>query len=368
VSIFAVANLLGVPVQRVARRPAPQAALARIERLAERVAPALLRDPRNAPFLPRLVASGLWGPLVWAASLAWLAQRGEFAWTAAWLHHLVLWGPSTFFLSWFVPLQHQQGHQKRGFFQERWRVLDAYIGWPLAMIYGFVPRYARNAHIGGHHRHDGDLDDPQTCAHLDRRRPAHFLGHVAQLAGVLSGASILVFELRRRRWRDAARVAAGMTAFYGAAALLALWDPRIPLAYVILPQLAVVHMLASVNYGQHGFLDPDQPGNVYRNTTTIEEGPDNPFWEDYHLAHHLRPQANWVDWPKIHEAYVGRMLEEDALVFRGTTYTELTVLLLLRRWDRIADLMIDPRGRSKEERIRLIEHRLRPAKALTPAA
>lgn len=184
----------------------------------------------------------------------------------------------------------------------------------------------------------------------------------------MSGTSILVRELRRRRWRDARRMAAGTLAFYGAAFALGLWDPRIPLAYVILPQLTLIHTLTLVNYGQHGFVDPDQPENVYRNTTTIEKGPDNPFREDYHLAHHLQPQANWADWPKIHRAHVGRMLEEDALVFRGTTYTKLTVLLLLRRWDRIADLMIDPRQRSKEERIALIEHRLRPAKTLAPAA
>ena len=66
-------------------------------------------------------------------------------------------------------------------------------------------------------------------------------------------------------------------------------------AFLLLPHLSTIILLAAVNYTWHAFVDPNDLENAYVGSVTIINGQYNIFNEDYHVEHHMHPQMHWTE-------------------------------------------------------------------------
>ncbi|MEZ4340587.1 MAG: hypothetical protein R3B82_28535, partial [Sandaracinaceae bacterium] len=114
--------------------------------------------------------------------------------------------------------------------------------------------------------------------------------------------------------------------------------------------------------GQHAFVDPDEPDNDYKSSITCINGRYNRrcFNDGYHISHHLVANRHWTDHPGELEDHLEAYRENDAIIFEGIDFFLVWVLLMLRRYDTLADHFVELREepRSKEEIIALFKRRL----------
>lgn len=97
--------------------------------------------------------------------------------------------------------------------------------------------------------------------------------------------------------------------------------------------------LAVVNWGQHGFLEHDDDGRIVDHVTnlTILDGEDNSFWEDHHLAHHVRPAAAHDEYGALVTSEKPEWARWHGTLFKDTSIVEIAVLMQLGQFDRLID-------------------------------
>jgi fatty acid desaturase len=147
-------------------------------------------------------------------------------------------------------------------------------------------------------------------------------------------------------------------------ALLAFVDARATLVVFVAPVLLVRTLMMVGNWGQHAFVDRDEPGNAYKNSITCVNTRYNRrcFNDGYHIHHHVRATCHWSDYPAEFEDNKETYGREDAIVFDGIDFFQVWVLLMLGQHKRLAERVVKLPGapeRSKEETVAWLRERLR---------
>ena len=118
------------------------------------------------------------------------------------------------------------------------------------------------------------------------------------------------------------------------------------------------------NWGQHAFIDSEEPANDYKSVTTFINSPYNHrcFNDGYHLGHHLKSSMHWLDMPSDFLAKKEVMKTEGTLVFRKIDYFTIFLLLMFHRYRTLARhvVQLDANNLLSEDKlIELIHSRLR---------
>ena len=107
-------------------------------------------------------------------------------------------------------------------------------------------------------------------------------------------------------------------------------------------------LLAVVNFTWHMFLEE---GNEYVNSTTIEEGTEFIFSEEYHVVHHQAPGYHHTRYRAHYEKHRPKY----DLVFEKCNLFELGFTAIFRNYERLRGFVKDP----TPETIDILKRRLR---------
>jgi len=129
----------------------------------------------------------------------------------------------------------------------------------------------------------------------------------------------------------------------------------------IAPYLTCRFLMMAGNWGQHAFVDPEDPSNDYKSAITCINARYNRrcYNDGYHISHHLAANRHWTEHPTELLDNRAKYVENDAIVFEGIDFFMVWAFLMLKRYDILAKHFVELREkpRSKEEIIALMKRR-----------
>ncbi len=255
----------------------------------------------------------------------------------------------------------------------RWvlRATDIYVQLLLNPLISRIPWWYVVQHRYVHHIESNAKADVQSTVGYDRT------SFVDYCRFALQQSLSLVFAVDVWRWVRAYRrprvrstmtrqLGSGMVLWYGSLAVIA--AVQWPAALLIwLTRFRVGMDLAMNAIRWHGFVDPHDPGNLYRSNTDIH----NPafsnehgyFGSDFHLTHHLYPALHWTNAPAKAKSQTSACVAQGSLRLTwGETLLEPLPAMWRRDYGAIAERLVPIAGdeRSPQTLLATIEERLRP--------
>lgn len=341
---------------------------AKIDAATQAVAKKIMKDERDWPYLYSYFGIGLIAPVLFIGSyyiqVTYLGANegwGWKNWLAALIYNVLNYGPYFAFFSKVSTMIHKEGHMPKGVFKGAFSILDNFHGNVLSLLYGHVPQGYPMGHMRIHHKHDNAADDVTSTIFYDRSHAARFLIYLFEFALFWSGISVANYHYRRGKIKEFRKMVFGMIVFYGFMAAVMYINFWFGFAYLLIPHLSCIFLLAAINYTWHAWTDPSEPKNIYKNSITVLDGQYNVFNEDYHVEHHKRPQTHWTEYPINYAKHIEEYKKNRAIIFRDTQAFEVFFLILFSDYEKMADKFVDlNEDMSREEVIALLKYRLQP--------
>ena len=313
-----------------------------------------LNDKRDLPFIHLLtlihisviplglflffpVLTGIWW---WAAYLVWF-----------FIGHVKLRGP-------FGLMLHNTTHRR--FFKRKYNWLNKYIIWFVCPFFGHTPETYFVHHVGMHHEENNMDDDTSSTLPYQRDSLIDFFKYYLNFI-FLGFKETFMYLVNKKKKKYYIRLTFGEGAFFGLCILMCFINLKAAVWVLIIPFLLSRLVMMLGNWTQHAFVDPNDPENLYRNCyICINTSYNTKCWNDgYHLMHHLRPGAHYTEMPGMFISQKDTLVKEKSLVFEGVHYLHLFYFLMTKRYDKIADNLVNINNSfsSKEEVISILKQR-----------
>ena len=318
----------------------------------------LLKDPRDADQLRLIVQSTI---VLFAAAALFYVDR--FTWWLAVVYWALL---GIVFFDRVNTMIHRFSH--RPIFKNE--LLNGYVTWILAPLFGQAPTSFQIHHVEMHHPEDNLPGDLSSTMRFQRDSVVDFLRYFGRFM-LIGIPELALYHWRHGHTRSVIRLVAGQTFLYGLFVGLGWWRVNATLVVLVIPHVVTIFVQLAGNWGQHAFVDPDQPENDYRNSVTIITARHNRrcFSDGYHTFHHRRPTVHHSELRAEFEQHRQTYGEQDALVFDGITQIGIWFMLLAQRHDALARHVVELPGappRSHADMVALLRHRVRKIPDWTP--
>ncbi len=287
-----------------------------------------------------------------------LLFSSAFTGTSFWIASAVYWILWVYFLGPFTLMLHNTSHRK--FFKRKYDWANHYIPWVLGPFMGQSPETYFSHHIGMHHPENNLEDDRSSTLQFNRDSFTGFLIYFGNFLFI--GVIELIDYFRsKNRTKLLKKVIRGEFSFLLMSVLLAFISWQATLVVFLIPFIFIRFAMMSGNWAQHAFIDLENPDNNYRNSITLINTSYNKrcFNDGYHIGHHLHPGMHWTDMPDNFLDNKDKYAEEKALVFEGIDFQVIWLWLMLKRYDWLADRIININNtfRSKNEIINILKKR-----------
>ena len=207
----------------------------------------------------------------------------------------------------------------------------AYITWILCPLFGHAPEGYFSHHMGMHHIFVGVIN---TIRYL----------------------------FNRKRKKLGQRLTAGEYIYLAFCIAMCFVNLKATMLVFIVPLLFARLVMMLGNWTQHSFIDAKDPENLYKSSINcINTVYNHKCWNDgYHIIHHLRPGMHYTEMPAEFIKRKDEFAANKAIVFDGIHYLHIFTWLLTKRYDKLADNLVNINGnmfQSKEEAIALMRER-----------
>lgn len=312
-----------------------------------------IRDKRDLPFVflcLKIVFS------IIPVSIAIFFAEGIYWWVLT----AVFVGLQVLLLGPFILMLHNTSHNP--FFKREYALSNRIIPWGLCPFMGQTPDTYFSHHIGMHHAENNLALDTSSTMRYQRDSFADFLKYFFRFffIGIVELARYLRLKNKRSFLK---RAVVGEIAFLAACVALAWFDWPSTVVVFVVPLVIVRFLMMTGNWAQHAFVASHAPENNYLNSITCINNAYNKqcFNDGYHIGHHLRPHLHWTEMPKDFVNNTDKYAANKALVFEGVDYNQIWAMLMLRRYDKLADHLVNIHGMyaSKEEAMALMMERTR---------
>jgi hypothetical protein len=251
------------------------------------------------------------------------------------------------------------------YFKCRFGLMLHCISWIVCPFFGHTPETYFVHHIGMHHVENNMPDDTSSTLAYNRDSLRGFLKYVGRFL-VLGFVDIFMYMFNRKRKKFYMRLTYGEMAFYLFCIGLCFVNLKATMFIFIIPFVFARVVMMLGNWAQHSFIDKTNPEDNYTSAINCINTKYNKMcWNDgYHTIHHLRPAMHYTEIPGEFLKLQHEFAEKKSLVFDGIHYLHIFVWLMTKRYDKLADNLVNIENTfsSKEEAIALMKERTRKIK------
>ena len=313
----------------------------------------IYRHPLHVDYFATALLFAFWFLLPLGAVIALQVTTKSLPWYVILMYYFVWVGPGGRCMAAVYTFAHREGHSPGGRMYRPWiqRLTGNFFENWIGPWFGIVPYSFSTTHLFLHHRFDSGKGDPSYLWDIDRTNFWDVMRYQWRFLCMMAGFRSLA-EFRREQGvlptidRARRKLLRGTVIYWlcvpaAILALLVATGSSLMSALLFLffiyfqPLVCMTCFLSLINLAWHGFLEFDDAGRPVKHvvSTTIIDGLDNSYGEDYHLAHHYFPsighngltehaadeRENWASW--------------HGSVFEKTTIVEMAVLMILGRFD-----------------------------------
>ncbi|RYP88818.1 hypothetical protein DL769_000232 [Monosporascus sp. CRB-8-3] len=240
----------------------------------------------------------------------------------------------------YTLLKHQHIHM-RGVLARRFALVDGLFPYVMDPLMGHTWNNYYYHHVKHHHVEGNGPGDLSSTIRYQRDSPLHFLCYLARFF------FFIWLELPRYFWRSGRGTLALKSAAWELGSYAALYSAfrlnAAAAAFVFAAPLAFLRIGLMVgNWGQHAFVDEDEPDSDFRSSITLVDVASNRFCfnDGYHTSHHLNPLRHWRDHPVAFLQSRTDYAAQQALVFHDIDFIMITIRLLRKDYHHLARRMV----------------------------
>ncbi|QUC17888.1 uncharacterized protein UV8b_02129 [Ustilaginoidea virens] len=279
----------------------------------------------------------------------------HFTYPHAILHFIM----QMYYVGTYTLMQHQHIHQ-RGILAKQYGMIDKAFPYILDPLMGHTWNTYYYHHVKHHHVEGNGPDDLSSTIRYQRDSVPDFLHYVGRFFFLVS-LDLPLYFLRKNKPGLAIRAAGsefGTFAFYHFMSRLVGFNAT--LFVYLLPLLMLRLGLMVGNWGQHAFVDQDDPDSDFRSSITLVDVASNRFCfnDGYHTSHHLNPLRHWRDHPMSFLEQKSAYAQEGALVFHNIDFLMITFRLLRKDYEHLAKCLVpmgDQISLTMEGRVQLLK-------------
>jgi fatty acid desaturase len=261
----------------------------------------------------------------------------------------------------YVLMLHATCH--RPLFKREYNAWNKWIPWVLGPFFGLTPTSFFAHHVGMHHPENNLEHDLSSTMGYKRDDFGHFLHYWARFFFTNYFHLPRYFLQRNRRQLAQDFVLGELSWMVGATALMFV-DWAGTLVVFVLPLLLIRFLMMCGNWGQHAFVDVNDAGNAYRNSTCLTNTRYNhkAYNDGYHIVHHIKPNLHWAEMAEWYEQNIAEFGRNDAIVFSGIADNQAVFWNLMRgRYEHLARHLVDLPGapvRTLDEKVAWLKQRV----------
>ncbi|KAK3681803.1 hypothetical protein B0T22DRAFT_387624 [Podospora appendiculata] len=334
-----------------------------------------LNDPADPRFEPTVFtsydladarASRIFGSLPWLldAYIAWGRRIVRVETDVVMLTHLLLYFATTlpsavllfvhfrylhavahlamqiFYMGPYTLLKHQHIHQ-RGVLARRFAAIDHAFPYAMDLLMGHTWNSYYYHHVKHHHVEANGPRDLSSTIRYQRDSARDFAAYVGRFL-------VLVWVDLPRYFLRSGKTAMGLKCgFWEVGSYVAIWaafqvNARAAAFVFLVPLMLMRLALMAGNWGQHAFVDEDEPDSDYRSSVTLVDVSSNRFCynDGYHTSHHLNPLRHWREHPVSFLQGKADYAAQSALVFHNIDYMFITIRLLMKDYEHLARCLV----------------------------
>jgi fatty acid desaturase len=246
-------------------------------------------------------------------------------------------------------------------FKKPYQWIHGYITWIVCPLFGHAPEGYFSHHLGMHHIENNMPDDTSSTMAYQRDSARDFLSYFFKFlsVGVINTIRYLFSKKRKKLGQ---RLTVGEYVYIAFCIGMCFVNLKATLVVFIIPLVFARLVMMLGNWTQHSFIDHAEPDNLYTNSINcINTVYNHVCWNDgYHIIHHLRPGMHYTEMPAEFLKRKDEFATNKAIVFDGIHYLHIFIYLLTKRYDKLADNLVNINGNtfnSREDAIALMKQR-----------
>jgi fatty acid desaturase len=312
---------------------------------------ALLNDKRDMAFI-RLCALICITTIPFAV---YLFIPGHFHWWLVLIYYAYNFGIIT---GSFILMLHLTSH--RPLFKKEYKFLNNFIPWVIGPFFGETPESYFAHHLGMHHAENNMPEDLSSTMKYQRDSFSDFMKYYFDfiLFGIVGLAKYLK---RKNRVLIRKKFLFGEITFWIVAIALLFFNLKATLIVFVIPVFVVRFLMMAGNWGQHAFIDKNDPKNNFKNSINCINVRYNHlcFNDGYHIVHHIKPAMHWLELPGEFLKHTDKYTKENAIIFQKIDFFMVWFYLMRKRYDILVDRMIivNPQITTKEKAMELLKER-----------
>jgi fatty acid desaturase len=320
-----------------------------------------INDPRDLPFIHLLTAIHL---LVLPIALILYTPLLQ-GWQWWLLYAPYFYFSQLYFKGRFGLMLHCISHRK--LFKKSHTWLYHWTIWGVCPFFGHTPETYFVHHMAMHHVENNMPDDASSTMEYKRDSVWGFTQYVARFL-FLGFRDTFMYLFSRKRKKLYMRLTYGEMSFYAFCIGMCFVNLQATLFIFIIPFVFARIVMMLGNWAQHSFLDKEDPEDMFTSAINcINTKYNHTCWNDgYHTVHHLRPGLHYTEIPGEFVKLKDKFAEKKTFVFAGIHYLHIFLWLMKKRYDKLADHLVNINGTtfsSREEAIALMKERV---KKITP--